>query len=243
MRRLPMKMLPLLLAAGALGTMVAVHAQQREKEGGDGDPPRAVFTDRDVFLLAGAEMIAGPEITGIHRAPAGRWVLAVRMRREMTDLLSSVLGEETHGEASLLLWDSRTRRTVLLWRQPFGAAQAGLVEKVHWLPRSERALVVVRVAGTLPDGGTGVRRSLLLVDAASPRGYPLPRVLATLADGEDLMVSPMQPLAVLRRVEEEGESLRIIGPNGGVGVAIPAPEAAFHSESGRRTAISCIWRS
>lgn len=218
-----MALLPLVVMSLA-GTLLTVSAQQRKTSAGDSTLARAVFTERDVFWLTGAEMIAGPEVIGIQPAPVGRWVLAVRMWHEMPATLSPPPDKEPGGEVSLLLWDSRTRRTTTLWRQPI---EAGQIEDIRWLPRSERALVVARVTRLLPPlGEPEVRRSLLLVDPERST----PRVLATLAGDETLKVSPMQPLAVLSSVVEGRSAFRVVGAGGNVGALLPAPEGAVPSE-------------
>lgn len=196
------------LIALSTGAWVVAHARQTNTE-----RPRVVLTDREAFLLADAEMIAGSEVTGLAPSPEGRYVLAVRTRRELPALLSAPGQEPPGGDVSLVLWNSRTRSAVPLWRRPLGT---GSIQAIAWLSGSDLALITARVSQTLPGGGKATQRVLMLADSSRAAV----RAIANLSESESLDISPTQPLAVLRDVQfgETGgqPALRIVRSNGSV---------------------------
>jgi hypothetical protein len=187
-----------------------------------------VLTDKEAFLLPGAEMVVGPWVDGLAPAPEGRYVLVVRRRIDLAAALVLPSGPPPaagSGETSVSLWDARTRKASVIWRHP--AADGAHIDGMEWLPQSDLALVVARVRLRLPGRDTDEeRRSLLLVDASRASARPV----ATLGEMEGLTVSPTQPVAALTAVDfttGRGRStLRLVRANGTVGAPLELPENA-----------------
>jgi hypothetical protein len=211
--------------------------------------PAFVLTETEAWLQGGVEMIAGPRVGSLHPSPDGRYLL---IQRESLDLAAAAARSFTVspeqapvpplGEKSLVLWNSRSRRSSVLWRQPVVGGEpaaatppAQQLEEIQWLPRSEAALVTTRAAalrGATEGAEPQATRALLLLDAARAALRPL----LALHETETLLVAPTQPVAVLHRYGETtrdgaGQEERVVRPaflrflraNGSVGRPIPLP--------------------
>ncbi len=226
--RLGRKILPL-AALGLLVSWIAAHAQQ------SGAPPRTrnsqvVLTDTEAFVLGPAEMIAGPEASISGMSTDGRYVLATRTAFKLPKTAFAPPGPPS-GEISLLLWDSRTRRTQVVWKSTIGADRFATIKQVAWLPGTDTALADVTVQQESANLQARNRRALLLINAATG----LARTIATLGEHDRVEVSPVQPAAALIEIEASASepfwtarsTLRIVGASGNIGPVVRLPEGAF----------------
>ena len=233
-----------LVAAGGAAAMRAAK-QQGEPGGG---LARAVLTDKEAFLLAPTELIAGNEAGQIFPSPNGRYVLVTRTRQDVPARITiqdlGQFGEPTTPpETSVILWDSQTRKSSVVWKAGGGSLAGqwttGTLQQAAWLPGTANALLTVSTArGTSGAGEPDSRASLLLYSAATGVTRTL-MTMNTTGDREGFMaqVSRTQPVAAIDVVNAENpetqsegpltETVRALRPNGTLGPAVRLPERTF----------------
>ena len=141
-----------------------------------------VLTDKEAFLFAGTEMIAGPQVTRIAPAPEGRYLLALRERVDIDPALP-LMTQQPMREHSLVLWNSRTRRSSVIWKHTEDSASDAQVGQVEWLPGTTSALLQIGAMQTDASGMPHSRMQLFFLDAARASLRPI----AELADGESFL--------------------------------------------------------
>ncbi len=176
--------------------------------------PRYLVTDREVFLPQEPQLVAAPPVERAEWSSDGRYVLAVRQTPTARPRAGGA--PPSAAEVSLAVWNRRTGSAREIWKRP---AALQKVEQLGWLPRSSIALMVLGTVQPTPEG-LEVRSTLFRIDAAQGQT----RVLGEL-QGQRLMVSPAQPLAVL--THQQQSSLQVVRADGSLGPALPVPKGAI----------------
>jgi hypothetical protein len=124
-----------------------------------------------------AELIAGSEAGAVFPSPEGRYVLVTRTRQDLPARITiqdlGQFGEPTTPpETSVVLWDSQTRKSSVVWKAGGGSLAGqwttGTLQQAVWLPGTANALLTVSTArGTSGAGAPDSRASLLLYSAAT----------------------------------------------------------------------------
>jgi hypothetical protein len=225
----------LLFAAG-----LPAHAQF-------GEPDRQVLvtTDNEAYVLLPPELIAAPAVQQVAMSKGGRYIVVSRAAMRLTpklvqEHLTNKFAGPPPGEASLILWDSKTRVAKEIWK---GDSNTTRVESLHWLGDSEVGLALIRedVPATPQHPQTESRQALLRISALGSR----PQVVGLTELGDighlQLHVSPAEPLAVLeqnrivpvtepnavggsRGKYENHRAFYLMGPNGRPGASVRLPK-------------------
>jgi hypothetical protein len=216
-----LRWLPILAAACVGLTWIAGHAQQTEER------PRFVLTEREAFLMFNAELVAAPTVAAAEWSRDGRYILASRIEERPPVRLD----QAPSGDVSLVLWTAATRRSQVVWERPWPGAR---VVTLGWLP--DRPVGLAVVAWTQPAGAKpGFPRVLLRIEGARAPA----RVLAQLEVGEELLISPRQPLAVLH--DRMRNTLRVVRANGSVGPVVRLPKPLATQWSGEGDLLLVEW--
>lgn len=231
-----------LLAAGGGSGGALVWARARQQQGPGTDISRGVLTDAEAFLLAPAEMIAGGQIQSVVPSPDGRYVLVTRVRHELpaggTTIGNVAQAEAPPPETSLILWDSRTRKTSVVWKGaggPPAAVATSVIDQVTWMPGTQNALVLLRTRQANADTDTRAASSdahrLLLVNAPGASFRTVAPQPGTTLEGSSVAVSQTHPVAVFSTMTVQNgqgvDLLRAVRSDGTLGPAVRVPERTF----------------
>ena len=231
-----------LVAAG--GAAAAMRAA-KQQNGPGVNLARAVLTDKEAFLLGPTELIAGSEAGQIFPSPDGRYVLVSRVHGHLRTLITPENIRETwepamQPETSVLLWDSQTRKSSVVWKAGGGSLAgqwtAGTLQQAAWLPGTTNALLTVStVRGAAGTSEPAVNRTSLLLFSATTGAT---RTLLT-TNGEESrlgglasLVSRNQPVAaVLGGVADGADTViptvRALRSNGTLGPFVRVPKSTF----------------
>lgn len=189
-------------------------------------PPRAVVTAADAYLLGEPSLLAGPRIRGVHPSPDGPFALIVR--EPPVEQITRDVGLPAGGETQVLLWNRASGRVSVLWSEPFTGKTAGGVSQVEWLPGTTAALAVVG-RYTLAEQAKDVQGELrlLLIDTRQAR----PRDIGPVSPGEQLITGDApfgvlysQDLSAAVSSEPRGQKLRVVRSNGTLGAPVAVPD-------------------
>lgn len=237
----------LAVAAGGAAAMRAA----KQQGGPGGGLARAVLTDKEAFLLGPPELIAGSEAGKVFPSPDGRYVLAVRTRHDglptritAADLDQNALAASPP-ETSVILWDSQTRKSSIIWKAGGGSLAGqftmGTLQQAVWLPSTTNALLTVSTmrgtAGTSDPAAN--RTSLLLYSAAtgttrnlltSPNGARNP--LQAIPGDISIIASRTQPVASIGGgiINAQGtvtSVVRVLRRNGTLGPVVELPKSTY----------------
>jgi hypothetical protein len=188
------------LSLAILAGTAALGVTRPEPE--PGELPRYLLTDREAFVLRDAQVVVPPPITMAEWSADGAYVLAVREQKPPP----LPIGGSPTGELGLTLWSRRTSRTQEIWKQ---SARPQHVEQLGWFPGTHFTLMIVSSVRRTARKRVS-QRTLFWVD-------PLQRRVRRLREltGEQLLISPRQPLATL--VDWSHERLRVIRADGSIG--------------------------
>jgi len=183
---------------------------------------RAVVTEKSAYIALPPELVAEPIVIGLNVSNGGRFALAQRMRfvtkPEMLEQAGALM-ERPQTEISLVLWDSITHRSSVVWHADGEEAHP---VSVAWMPTAEVALVqvieTVPIHPDQPQGEKTFRPILLRIAAPTSRADVVD--LSSLGQIMQLSVasSPTASLAVVSAMRTEGAnrttSLSILNTSG-----------------------------
>lgn len=158
--------------------------------------PRLVLTEKDAYIALPPEVIAEPMVKRTALSDDGSNLLALREKARFV----APPPAEPAIEISLILWDSRSRVPTAVWK----ADRRGTdLSEMAWMPQANTAFALARqeVPPPMPGGALTFRTTLLRIAPQFSRAQE-----TDLTNGDDqfsLYVSPVQPLAVLRRTQFE----------------------------------------
>jgi hypothetical protein len=162
-----------------------------------------VLTDTQAYALLPAELIASPMVTRVKASTNGRYLLVERQATRITTQIlqeAMVRKQPPPGEVSLILWDSKTHESRMVWK---GEMPTVNINQMDWMTGTETAFVLVQK--TIPPDPKAPNLqfkqiySLLRITPGAERAQVAGEAdLDTLA-GVTLKFSPLEPLAGVER--------------------------------------------
>ena len=231
-----------LFTAAALVCWTAYPASGQLVEEG-----KFLLTETEAFLLLPPEIVAGPVVKRAVWSGDGTLLLAERhdtVDPEFLKVIAAGLNPKAPPplQSGLLVWNSRSRKTVEVWKGPIGASG---IESITWLPRSSVALAKVWQNHSSPNHPGRQERVERVLRISAVAGQA--RVITGLPGQilSQVSVSPTLPLALVESIaipemptvpDSNGirqaatvlRRLHIVRENGTVSapIALPVPRGA-----------------
>ena len=199
---------------------------------------RTVVTEKSAYLALPPELVAEPVVVGLNVSNGGRYALAQRMRLvTKPEVLAQAVAQagavipNPQTEVSLVLWDSNTHRSTVVWHAD--AEEMHLVN-VAWMPAAEVAFVQViqsvPVHPEQPQGEKTWRPMLLRIAPPTSRADVVD--LSSLGQITQLSFdsSPTAALTLVRAARTDGDhrttSLSLLDSAGRFGSQVNLPPNA-----------------
>ncbi len=177
----------------------------------------AILTEKDAYVALPPEVVSPSGTERVISSPDGKYIL---IQRTMLAPTKSPFPDDIppkRAELSLLLWNTSTRQTSVLWRRTLNEADIAqpsgveMIDEIQWLPKSSQAFV--QFVTKIEDDSQRSNRRLAVVDAS--RGSL--RNAFSLGEKDELIIATDRPLAVLRRFDKS--AMQVLSANGVPGSA------------------------
>lgn len=197
-----------------------------------------LIADKQGYAVGQPQQIAGPNATEVLVSPDSRFVLSVcEERRGVLGAIARGKPDDVPGEQFIACYDTLTRRTTTLWRQPLTPDNPAMrwfrVRLKQWITTGIktppfRALGFQRLPNVSPTGEKLTDKAqILLIDPYKAQVKELP---ATFENGISPVPSHTQPFAVLLDDVEGGLSKKAVflRSDGSLTAPITLPPASAH---------------